>query len=101
KLNGLWGSHQNAKLEFMLDELLPLAASRAGGVAWEYYFTFGGGKPPWVSGLAEGTAVQALSRAAKRLRREADVLPIAKQGLAVFRRRTPAGVRVPEEAGDH
>ena len=51
------------------------------GVAWEYYFSFGGGSPPWVSGLAEGTAVQALSRAAKRLHREADVLPIAKRAL--------------------
>ena len=27
----------------LLDELLPLAAERAGGLAWEYYFTFGGG----------------------------------------------------------
>ena len=103
KLNGLWGSRQNAKLEFMLDELLPLAASRGGrgGVAWEYYFNFGGGRPPWVSGLAEGTAVQALARAATRLDREADVLPIAKRALRIFRVRTPTGVRVPEEAGDH
>jgi D-glucuronyl C5-epimerase C-terminus len=101
KLNGLWGSRQNAKLGFMLDELLPLAADRAGGVAWEYYFNFGGGRPPWVSGLAEGTAVQALSRAAKRLHREAEVLPIAKQALGVFRKRTPTGVRVPEKSGDH
>ena len=101
KLNGLWGTRQNARLAFMLDELLPLAAERAGGVAWEYYFAFGGGRPPWVSGLAEGTAVQALARAAKRLHREADVLPIAKQALGVFRKRTPAGVRVPEQDGDH
>jgi hypothetical protein len=103
KLNGLWGSHDNARLEFMLNELLPLAASRGGrgGVAWEYYFNFGGGRPPWVSGLAEGTAVQALSRAARRLDREADVLPIAKRALRIFRVRTPAGVRVPEESGDH
>jgi D-glucuronyl C5-epimerase C-terminus len=103
KLNGLWGSRQNAKLEFMLDELLPLAAARGGrgGVAWEYYFSFGGGRPPWVSGLAEGTAVQALSRSAKRLEREADVLPIAKRALRIFRVRTPTGVRVPEESGDH
>ena len=101
KLNGLWGSRQNARLEFMLDELLALAAKRAGGVAWEYYFFFGGGVPPWVSGMAEGTAVQALARAAKRLHREADVLPIAKQALGVFRKRTPVGVRVPDKAGDH
>jgi hypothetical protein len=85
----------------MVDELLGLAVARAGGVAWEYYFSFGGGKPPWVSGLAQGTAVQALSRTAKRLHREADVLPLAKRALRIFRVRTPAGVRVPEEAGDH
>jgi hypothetical protein len=101
KLNGLWLSHRNARLAVMVDELLPLAAKRAGGVAWEYYFSFGGGLPPWVSGMAEGTAVEALSRAAKRLHREADVLPIAKQALGVFRKRTPTGVRVPEERGDH
>ena len=69
KLNGLWGTRANARLAVMLDELLPLAAERAGGLAWEYYFTFGGGRPPWVSGLAQGTAVQALARAATRLRR--------------------------------
>ena len=57
KLNGLWGSQRRTRgSRSMLDELLPLAAERAGGVAWEYYFTFGGGNPPWVSGLAQGTA---------------------------------------------
>jgi len=103
KLNALWRSRRNARLAVMLDELLPLAASRGGrgGVAWEYYFSFGGGKPPWVSGLAEGTGIQALSRAAKRLHREADVLPIAKRALRIFHLRTPTGVRVPEEDGDH
>jgi hypothetical protein len=101
KLNGLWLSHRNARLALMLDELLPLAARRAGGVAWEYYFSFGGGTPPWVSGMAEGTAVEALSRAARRLHREADVLPVAKQALGVFRRRTPTGVRVPGKRGPH
>jgi D-glucuronyl C5-epimerase C-terminus len=101
KLNGLWGGRQNAALEAMLDELLPLAAERAGGLAWEYYFAFGGGRAPWVSGLAQGTAVQALARAATRLRRQADVLPVAQRALAIFEARTPQGVRVPAEAGDH
>ena len=95
KLNGLWGTRANARLAVMLDELLPLAAERAGGLAWEYYFTFGGGRPPWVSGLAQGTAVQALARAATRLRRQADVLPIAQRALAVFETPAPEGVRVP------
>jgi hypothetical protein len=101
KLNGLWGSRDNDRLAVMLDELLPLAAERAGGVAWEYYFSFGGGRPPWVSGIAEGTAVQALARAAKRLHREADVLPVAQRALGVFKTRTPTGVRVPADHGDH
>ena len=101
KLNGLWGGRENARLALMLDELLPLAAERAGGVAWEYYFNFGGGRPPWVSGLAQGTAVQALARAATRLDREADVLPVAKRALAIFEAPTPQGVRVPAEHGDH
>jgi hypothetical protein len=101
KLNGLWGSKDNARLDFMVNELLPLAAERAGGVAWEYYFTFGGGKPPWVSGLAEGTAVEALARAATRLHREAEIMPIAQRALGVFRKRTPTGVRVPLAHGDH
>jgi hypothetical protein len=102
KLNGLWGTRRNARLAAMLDELLPLAAARGGknGLAWEYYFTFDGGSPPWVSAISQGTAVQALARAAKRLHREADVLPVAKRALGIFKKRTPTGVRVPAEHGD-
>ncbi|HJU35877.1 MAG TPA: D-glucuronyl C5-epimerase family protein [Gaiellaceae bacterium] len=37
---------------------------RGGGVAWEYYFPFGGGHPPWVSGMAQAVAAQAFARAA-------------------------------------
>ena len=37
---------------------------RAGGLALEYLFHFDGGPPPWVSALAQGTGLQALSRAA-------------------------------------
>jgi hypothetical protein len=36
---------------------------RAGGLAWEYYFHFEGGQPPWISGMAQAVAAQALSRA--------------------------------------
>jgi hypothetical protein len=101
KLNGLWGGRENDRLAVMLDELLLLAAERAGGLAWEYYFGFGGGRPPWVSGLAQGTAVQALARSATRLRRQADVLPVAQRALAVFEAPTPQGVRVPADHGSH
>ena len=101
KLNGLWGGRENARLAVMLDELLLLAAERAGGLAWEYYFSFGGGRPPWVSGLAQGTAVQALARSAARLKRQADVLPVAQRALNVFEAPTPQGVRVPADHGSH
>ena len=33
-------------------------------LAWESYFSFGGGTPPWISGMTQGTAVQALARGA-------------------------------------
>ena len=67
KVNALWSSRQTTALGQAVDELLPLAAERAGGVAWEYYFPYRAGKAPWVSSLAQGTALQALARAATRL----------------------------------
>jgi hypothetical protein len=39
------------------------AVSRGGGIAWEYYFPFGG-SPPWVSGMAQAVGAQAFARAA-------------------------------------
>jgi len=99
KLNALWrAKKRDAALERLLDELLPMAASRGGGLAWEYYFTFGGGRGPWVSGLAQGTALQSLARAAIRLQRKEEVLPIAARGLRIFELPPPTGVRV--RAGD-
>ena len=64
----------------LLDELLALRVPRAGGVAWEYYFSFGGGKPPWVSALAQGTGIQSIARVAQRTGRKDEVLPIAQPG---------------------
>lgn len=94
KLNGLWLCRCNLRLEQMLDELTPLAARRAGGIAWEYYFDFGGGAPPWVSSLAQGTAEEAMARAATRLGYSDLVFPLLKEGLAIFRTPPPSGVRV-------
>jgi hypothetical protein len=99
KLNALWSSKSNTAAGQLLDELLPLRVPRAGGVAWEYDFSFGGGRPPWVSGMAQGTGVEAMSRVAKRLGRQDEVLPILKQALGIFRTNTPEGVRVPTSDG--
>src|SRR3954469_2212971 len=52
------------KLRELLDRLVDTAARRGGFLAWEYYFWFGGGRPPWVSGIATGSALSALSRGA-------------------------------------
>ena len=35
---------------------------REGTLTWEYYFPFGGGLPPWTSGMAQAAASDALSR---------------------------------------
>jgi hypothetical protein len=103
KLNGFWtgGKRFNARASALLDELLPLAAQRAGGLAWEYLFPFDGQRPPWVSSLAQGTGLQAMAREAIRLGRQADVLPIAGRGLGIFQTPPPEGVRVDADGGAH
>ena len=51
-------------LRLLLDRLVATAANRHGFLAWEYYFPIYGGKPPWVSGIAEGSALSALAHGA-------------------------------------
>ncbi len=100
KANGLWQGGYDASLRALLDEALALAAQRAGGIAWEYLFRFDGGRPPWVSGLAQGTALQALSRAAVRFS-EPRYFEAARAGLGIFRAAPPSGVRAVTPAGAH
>lgn len=103
KLNALWsGKVYDDRLAVLLDELLAIPSERAGGLAWEYFFDYGaGGKAPWVSGLAQGTGLQALARAGIRLQRKDEVLPVAAQGLTIFEAPPPSGVRVPAAGGAH
>ncbi len=92
--------HENTQLREVLEEAIPLATHRAGGIAWEYLFHFDGGSPPWTSGLSQGTALQALARAYSRLKEPA-FLAAAKQALGLFQTPPPAGVRVSTPAGAH
>jgi hypothetical protein len=103
KLNGFWtgGKRYNTRAGNLLDEALPLATGRAGGLAWEYLFPFDGQKPPWVSSLAQGTGLQAMARVAYRLNRQADAIPIVGRGLGIFQTAPPAGVRVAADGGAH
>jgi hypothetical protein len=58
------------------------AVPRFGGMAWEYYFPFGG-SPPWVSGMAQAVGAQAFARAASLVTDEsADLL---REAAASFR----------------
>lgn len=100
KANALWQAHKDAALRSLLDELVPLAARRAGGLAWEQYFTFDGGAPPWASSITQGTAVQALARGSGRLG-EPGYGAAARAGLALFATAPPAGVQVRTRAGSH
>ncbi len=97
--NGYYDNgHENTQLREVLEEAIPLATQRAGGIAWEYFFRFDGGSPPWTSGLSQGTALQALSRGYVRLKEPA-FLTAAKQALGIFQTPPPAGVRVAQPAG--
>jgi D-glucuronyl C5-epimerase C-terminus len=90
--NGLWRAKLKGHLRTLLDELVALKANRSGGVAWEYAFSFGGGNPPWASGMTQATAVQALSRGAAMLN-EPKYAKVAQAGLALFTHPSPSGVR--------
>jgi hypothetical protein len=91
----------NARNTLLLDELLAIAVPRGGGLAWEYYFTFDGGRPPWVSALAQGTGLQAIARSAAKLGRMEELLPQIQAGLRLFEQAPPTGVRVQTADGIH
>lgn len=82
---------KRTKLRRLLDDLIEVSTFRAGYRAWEYGFRFGTGSPPWVSGMAQGTAVQAFSRGARALGNRA-YYDIARSALGAFERRPPQGV---------
>ncbi len=90
--------HENSNLRQLVEEVIPLATRRAGGIAWEYLFHFDGGSPPWTSGLSQGTALQVLARAGQRFREPA-FTEAARQALGIFQQRPPNGVRVATKGG--
>ena len=99
RLNGYWMGRRNTDLRSMADDLVELAVKRGDFLTWEYYFPFGGGSPPWISGMAQGTAMQSLARAANRLN-DPSLLEVAARARGAFEQRTPTGVRVSQDGGD-
>jgi hypothetical protein len=98
KANAYFLSKETTALKEVLSEAIALATQRAGGIAWEYMFHFDGGSPPWTSGLSQGTALQALSRAWSKTHEQA-YLTAAQQALGIFQTPPPVGVRVATSAG--
>jgi hypothetical protein len=91
---------RRAALTRSLDRLASLGARRSGYLAWEYYFAYGSGSPPWVSGMAQATAVQALSRGYRALRFKRWRRNV-ERALGAFEQPPPSGVRVPARGGSH
>src|SRR3954470_5754080 len=87
------------KLKAYLDAMVSIASGRGGFVTWEYWFPFGGGSPPWTSGLSQGTAIQALVAGAQLLG-DPHYLDVARSALGIFQLPPPNGVRVDAFGGD-
>jgi len=51
------------RTQTLADALLARAIPRGNRLIWEYSFSYGIGRPPWASGMAEAIAAQALGRA--------------------------------------
>ena len=106
KANAAWTSCRSkgdtacAPLVSILDAMLALAAQRGGFKAWEYYFDFEEGTPPFISSMAQGTALQALARAYSLtgLTRYRDA---AAAALGAFSATPPTGVAQPATGGTH
>lgn len=100
KADGLYtaGRSHYGAMRQLLAEIIPLAARRAGGRTWEYYFGFGGGLPPWTSAMSQGTALEALTRAYKAFG-AASYLRVAHRALPVLGAAPPRGVSVRTRRG--
>lgn len=83
-----------------LDRMVALASDRGGFLAWEYDFAFGGGVAPWISGLAQGTGIQALTHGSLALG-DPKYLRSARRALGAFTHAPPVGVRVRTGVGSH
>jgi hypothetical protein len=98
RAGGRNGRCDERRLRQVLDRLAGLGARRGDFLAWEYYFDYGTGTPPWISGMAQATAVQALARAGRALHSPRYV-HLARRGLGAFEAPPPVGVSVAADGG--
>jgi hypothetical protein len=82
-----------AGLRKLLEEMVSMAVQRGRRfIAWEYMFDFGGGSPPWMSGMAQAAGIQAFGRA-HQLLGDPTYTEVAGRALGAFDARPPRGVR--------
>ncbi len=93
KADWLFNNHHHGHGRALLGELIPLAARRAGGLTWEYYFNFDGGAPPWTSAMSQGTALQALADG-YRATGDGSYLAVGRRALPVLTTNPSTGVAV-------
>lgn len=65
-LNADLTAGNDERAEALARALVARAVGPSGTSRWEYYFSFGGGRPPWTSGMAQAAAAQALAGASVR-----------------------------------
>jgi hypothetical protein len=100
-LNGLLARrHAEPRVRALADDLLRLGVERKGFLAFEYLFPWAGGRPGWISGMAQATGMQAFARAAARLG-DPRLMAAASRMRPAFERRPPWGVRRHTRHGTH
>lgn len=92
------GKADYPQLVAVLEEMEALAVPRAGGIAWEYYFDWEGGSPPWVSAMAQATGIEALTNGFLASGNPA-FLTEAHDALPLLQSAPPTGVEVTTPLG--
>jgi hypothetical protein len=87
-----------AALRRLLERMLALGTERGGFLAWEYFFSFGSGTPPWISAMTQATGAQALVRGRRALG-DARFARAARRALGAFDRPPPLGIAVGQGSG--
>jgi hypothetical protein len=91
--DAMYTAGRYALLRRVLAQMIPLAVAQDGGITWDYLFDFDGGGPPWTSAMADGTALEALTRAYEATH-ERSYLTVAHDVLPVLATPAPRGLSV-------
>jgi hypothetical protein len=99
KVNADWFAHDYEAMQALIDQLAAVVVPQSGGwLSWEYQFDYGGSRAPWLSGMAQGVAIQALARAWQATGDQNDLL-LAQQALPGLARPVADGGLLVDLAG--